>query len=478
MAILPYQALSPWHSHPMPKVLAIEDDPASGRLLRAILAPEGLEVTVAADGNAGLSLVESLLPDVVILDVRLPGLDGLQVLERLRTSHPSLPVIMLTAFGEVQAAVRATKLGAFDYLTKPVDHEQLVFSVKRALETHVLRVEVEDLRRRAGLAGGLGVAMGPSAAVERVAAQVRTVAATSFSVLILGETGTGKELVAQAVHRQSDRRDKPFVAIDCGAIPEALVESELFGHERGAFTGAARRKQGQFGVAEGGTVLLDEVGNMPLKLQAKLLRVLESRQVQAIGSTRSAPLNVRFLAATNHDLQALANSGRFRPDLYFRLAQYSISLPALRERRADIAYLAQHCLEEVSIELRRPMLNIARDALSLLQRYSWPGNVRELRNAVRQAVLDSNGLTLRAETLAPLLRGSELPRARTVTAHGELPRLRDAAQNAARDAERKLIEEALARTQGNKSQAARLLQTDYKTLYLKMKALGFRSPEP
>lgn len=456
----------------MSKVLVIEDDPIGGRLLRAILAPEGLEVVIAADSQLGLALADSTSPDVVILDLRLPGVVGLEVLERLRASHPSLPVIMLTAFGEVQTAVQATKLGAFDYLTKPVEHEQLVFSVKRALETHVLRVEIEELRRNAGLAGGLGVSMGPSAAVERIAAQVRTVAATSFSVLILGETGTGKELVAQAIHRQSERRNKPFVAIDCGAIPEALVESELFGHERGAFTGAAQRKQGQFGVAEGGTVFLDEVGNLPLKLQAKLLRVLESRQVQAIGSTKSSPLDVRFLAATNHHLQALASSGRYRADLYFRLAQYSISLPSLRERPGDIPYLARHFLEEVSIELRRPMLSIAPDALTLLQRYQWPGNVRELRNVVKQAVLESNGLTLRAETLAPLLPATDGAAVAAEAEPGALPSLRQGAQDAAKEAERRLIGEALRRARGNKSEAARLLRTDYKTLYLKMKSLG------
>ena len=468
----------PWHTCLVSKVLVIDDDAVGARLLRAILTPEGLEVIVAAEGLVGLALVATERPDVVILDLRLPGINGLEVLELIRTEHPSLPVIMLTAFAEVETAVKATKLGAFDYLTKPVEHDQLLFAVKRALETHVLRVEVEELRRHAGLAPGLGVSMGPSAAVERIAERVRSVAMTSFSVLILGETGTGKELVAQAIHRQSERRDKPFVAIDCGAIPEALVESELFGHERGSFTGAGRRKQGQFGVAEGGTVFLDEIGNLPLKLQAKLLRVLESRQVQAVGSLKSSPLDVRFLAATNHHLQALASSGRFRADLYFRLAQYSISLPALRERAGDIPYLAQRCLQEASIELRRPMLHIERDALALLQRYAWPGNVRELRNVIKQAVLESNGLTLRRQTLAPLLRMADDQDLPSNWEPGPLPSLREAAQAAAKDAERRLIAEALQRAGGNKSQAARLLRTDYKTLYLKMKSLGVARPEP
>ncbi|HWA72908.1 MAG TPA: sigma-54 dependent transcriptional regulator [Polyangiaceae bacterium] len=460
------------------RVLVIDDDPVGGRLLRAILTSEGIEVTVALEGSAGLALVDSWAPDIVILDIRLPGLDGLEVLERARALHPNLPVLMLTAFGDVKTAVKATKLGAFDYLTKPVEPEQLVFSVKRALETHVLRVEVEELRKKARESPSLTVSMGPSAIVKRIDEQVRTVSTTGFSVLIVGETGTGKELVAQAIHSESERRDKPFVAIDCGAIPDALVESELFGHERGAFTGADTRKEGRFRLAQGGTLFLDEIGNLPIKLQAKLLRVLESRQLHAVGSARSSPLDVRFVAATNHDLQSSSTTGRFRSDLYFRLAQYSIKVPALRERSEDIAYLARRCLAEMSVELRRPMLSIDRDALTLLERHDWPGNVRELRNVVRQAVLESTGLTLRRQTLAGLLSREGEGANNLAAEEGSLPSLREAARRAAHEAEGQVIRAALERTRGNKSQAARLLQTDYKTLYLKMKALGLQRSAP
>jgi len=455
-----------------PTVLLIEDDAPSRRLVQAILKPEGVELVMAQDGQQGLGLAEAHEPDVAILDLRLPGIDGLEVLQRLRATHRNLPVIIITAFGEFKTAVEATKLGAFDYLSKPIEHEQLTFAVRRALETRELRVEVEKLREAGADGPSLTQHMGRSAAIARVVEQVRTVAETNFSVLVVGETGTGKELVAQTIHRLSQRKSRPFVAIDCGAIPENLVESELFGHEKGAFTGAEQRKQGQFRLAEGGTLFLDEIGNLPLGLQAKLLRVLESRQLQALGSSRAAPLDVRVLAATNRDLEKQAGAGRFRADLYFRLAQYTITLPALRERRADIPYLAQRCLEEASIELRRPTLSIAKDALLALQRYDWPGNVRELRNVLRQAVLESNDLTLRAATLAHLLKLGD--RAPSEAEQPALLSLREAARAAARDAERRVISQALRQAHGNRSQAARLLQTDYKTLYLKMKSLGIR----
>ena len=457
----------------MQRVLVIDDDASGRRLLQAALAPEGWEVATAQDGTTGLSLADSGLPDLVILDLRLPGIDGLEVLSRLRLKQPSLPVIILTAFGEVRTAVEATKRGAFDYLTKPVDLDQLILASRRALETRALRIEVEELRRSSHGSAGLASLMGRSAVVQRIVEQVRSVADTGFSVLVTGETGTGKELVAQAIHRQSARRQRPFVAIDCGAIPEALVESELFGHERGAFTGAQQRKHGQFRLADGGTLFLDEVGNLPLGLQAKLLRVLESRKIKAVGASNASPLDVRVVAATNRDLQHLAKEGLFRADLYFRLAQYGIQLPALRQRREDIPYLAQRCLEEVSIELRRPTLNIARDAILALQRYAWPGNVRELRNVVRQAVLESKEVTLRASTLNRLLVDADAASAPSPDQAAGVS-LRDAVRAATRDAERRIISDALRQAGGNQAQAARVLRTDYKTLYVKMKRLGLR----
>ncbi len=456
------------------RVLVVDDDAASRRLLSAIMESEGIEVVEADDARSARDRIERVPVDVVVLDLHLPGADGLDLLAHLRGAVPEVPVVMLTADADVRTAVRAVRAGAFDYLTKPIDPAEVTVTVRRALETRALQSEVESLRRQLGEENPLTSQMGSSEQVKTVAEQVRTVAKTDFSVLILGETGTGKELVAQSIHRQSARRSKPFIAVDCGAIPEALLESELFGHEKGAFTGADRRREGRFRIAEGGTLFLDEVGNLPLGLQSKLLRVLESRKLEAVGSTRPTSMNVRFLAATNDDLQAKAGAGNFRADLFFRLAQYTISLPPLRERPSDVAYLARRFLEEVSFELRRPTQEIAPEALALLERHHWPGNVRELRNVVRQAVLESSELTLQRTHVQKFLRGGDSSPRRGSGGLGTRS-LRATAEAAAREAERQAICETLRETRGNKSRAARVLATDYKTLHLKMKALGIRA---
>ncbi|HEY3496172.1 MAG TPA: sigma-54 dependent transcriptional regulator [Polyangiaceae bacterium] len=458
------------------RMLVVEDDASSARLLEAFFSEEGFTVGVARNGKVGLEHAARDRPDIVLLDLNLPELDGMEVLARLQKSQPGLPVLMLTANTDVKTAVRAVQLGAYDYLTKPLDLEEIQVVVLRALETRALRQEVEELRRQVGEGGGLAQQMGSSPEIARVIEQVKTVAASDFSVLILGETGIGKELVAQAIHRQSERRARSFVALDCGAIPESLIESELFGHEKGAFTGAERRKEGRFHLAEGGTLFLDEVGNLPLGLQAKLLRVLESRQLHAVGSVKATALDVRFVAATNETLQEHATTGRFRADLYFRLAQYTIHLPALRARVADIPELARRFMEEASVELRRPLHEIDTDAIASLQKYAWPGNVRELRNVMRQAVLESKTLVLRSDDVQRFLGrpGAALPGG---SRSGPGRSLREAAEAAAREAERQIINETLLATRGNKSQAARALSTDYKTLHLKMKTLGIRAKD-
>jgi DNA-binding NtrC family response regulator len=472
--------LTPWlwyrrHSGlAMRKLLVVDDDAATCRLVAAIAKTEGLEVEMAHDGAAGLMRYHAWHPSLVLLDVQMPELDGLEVLREIRAHDADTPVIMLTAERDLKTAVRATQLGAFDYLSKPVDHEELLLTLRRALETRALKQEVAELRKQVG-SGGLAELMGRSVAIARVAEQVATVAATTFSVLLTGETGTGKEVVAQAIHRQSDRRSQPFVALDCGAIPEPLLESELFGHERGAFTGADRKKRGRFDLASGGTVFLDEIGNMPMGLQAKLLRVLESRQVQAVGGTHATPLDVRFIAATNEDLQQRVSDGKFRADLYFRLAQYTVPLPALRDRREDIAYLAHRFVSEVAIELRRPVQSIAPEAVALLERYEWPGNVRELRNVMRQAVLESKTALVEKSAIQRLSGKppAQQPSQRTAVVRS----LKEVADHAAREAERVAITETLRTTRGNKSEAARMLKTDYKTLHVKIKALGIRAKD-
>jgi two-component system nitrogen regulation response regulator GlnG len=343
--------------------------------------------------------------------------------------------------------------------------------VKRALERQDLIARIDELKSQ-GEAISLADRMGGSRAIESVIRQVAQVARSNFTVLIQGETGTGKELVARAIHNQSPRRDKPFVAVDCGAIPETLVESELFGYEKGAFTGAVRRKDGRFQAAGGGTVFLDEVGNLPLPTQAKLLRALEERQVTPLGATRPVPVDVRIIAASNVDLEDASRGGRFRPDLYYRLNEFGIGLPPLRSRREDIAHLARRFLEEVSMELRCPVHGITDDAMELLRRHDWPGNVRELKNVIRKAALLATDL-ITPEFLPTLGAPGEAghPAVAAPAVGGELS-LREVSEVATADAERRAIRQALEAAKGNKSQAARLLRTDYTTLHAKMKRYG------
>jgi len=455
-------------------LLVIDDDAASRRLVAAIFGAEGLVVVEADGGEAGLRAVERNRPDVVLLDMQMPHVDGLATLESLMKTAPGLPVIMVTADRDVRNAVRATRLGAYDYLTKPIDQDELIGTVRRALERARLRAEVEELRQRLGEGGGLAFQMGTTPEVREVIDQVSTVASSDLTVLVLGETGTGKELVAQALHRQSRRYRRPFVALDCGAIPDALLESELFGHERGAFTGADSKRKGRFELAQGGTLFLDEIGNLPLVLQSKLLRVLESRQMMSVGGAKSTAMDIRFIAATNDDLEARVAKGLFRADLYYRLAQYTIVLPALRNRRPDVAHLARRFLEEACVELRRPLREIAPDAVELLERHAWPGNVRELRNVMRQAAIRSDDLLLGRELFQTILgRVQQSSPSGPRTAVGSS--LKEIAEAALIAAETRAIGDTLRATHGNKSQAARLLQTDYKTLHLKMRRLGLRA---
>ncbi|MBI2570771.1 MAG: sigma-54-dependent Fis family transcriptional regulator [Candidatus Schekmanbacteria bacterium] len=458
-----------------PRILVVDDDPLGCKLLRVILAPEGFEVDAAGTAAQALARCSSAPPDVIILDLRLPDRDGLEFLRSVHASNPQVSVIILTAYAEVKTAVQAIQLGALNYLTKPVDREEIVIVVRRALEHRLLLLEVDELRRQRTAASHLATSMGGSRPVRNLIEQVDVVAPSDFTVLLTGETGTGKELVARAVHHNSPRRDRPLVALDCGAIPEALLESELFGYERGAFTGAEQKREGHFQLAEGGTLFLDEVGNLPLALQSKLLRVLESREVRPVGGTRLTPLDVRFVAATNEELPRRVHDGTFREDLYYRLAQFTIALPPLRERREDIPYLVQRFLEDASVELRRPVQAVTPDALAARAGHDWPGNVRELRNLVRQAVLRSKTLVLDRTVVGPMLErpvASQMRRTESQPIAGRT--VREIAESAAEEAERAAIVQTLAAARGNKTQAARVLGTDFKTLHLKMKRYGIR----
>jgi two-component system nitrogen regulation response regulator GlnG len=449
------------------KILVVDDEPEIRSLLAAVLQSKGFEVVSAEDGAAALQQVQQEHPAVILMDLTMPRMGGMDALPEIKRLDPEVPVIICTAHTDLATAVRAMKLGAYDYLTKPFDVELLTLTLQRAVERNQLRSRIDELKRQ-GQGGSLAERMGGSPAIAQVIQQVAQVAESTFTVLVQGETGTGKELVARAIHQQSPRRQAPFVAVDCGAIPETLVEAELFGHERGAFTGAQTRREGHFQLAKGGTLFLDEIGNVPVATQAKLLRAIEQREIHPLGSARPVAVDVRIIAATNADLEEGVKAGRFRADLYYRLGEFTIMLPPLRNRREDITHLAQRFLDEVSMELRRPVRRITDDAMQALLRHDWPGNVRELRNVIRKAALVAADVVT-AEHL-PALGPAAAARPRAVSAPaGEDLSLREVAELAAVEAERELIRHALQVTKGNKSQAARLLRTDYTTLHAKMK---------
>jgi two-component system nitrogen regulation response regulator GlnG len=456
------------------RVLVVDDEAPVRALLCRMLEAEELEVVSAEDGERALAVLGAEGAAVALLDLNMPNLGGLDTLPRLHALDPHLPVIVLTGSLDVATAVRAMHLGAYDYLTKPFDHDDLVLTVRRALERRQLIARVDELRAQVDGGGSLHAQMGSSPAIQKVIQQVAQVAESTFTVLIQGETGTGKELVARAIHHLSARAAKPFVALDCGAIPETLIESELFGYERGAFTGADRRKEGHFHAAEGGTLFLDEVVNLPLTTQAKLLRVLQERQVWTLGGSRPVAVDVRIIAAGNVPLEAEARAGRFRLDLYYRLNEFTIQLPALRERREDIVELARRFIDEAAMELKRPVRGLSESAEALLLRHAWPGNVRELRNVIRRAVL-LGGDVIGPAHLTALGAAPEAPAPVFLSAASATPlTLREARDRAVAEAERHAICEALRAAGGNKSEAARRLKTDYKTLHVKVKGYGLR----
>jgi DNA-binding NtrC family response regulator len=456
------------------RLVSVDDDPMQGRMISALFRDTpGLEVSLIHDGAEALEVILSRPPDIVLLDLGLPGVSGLEILQRIKTLFPQLPVVVLTGFSDVRTAVQAIKLGAYQFLTKPVNTDELQVIVQRALEHGDLLEEIESLRRKVGPDGPLGSLVGGSVGMQTVVRRIRQVAASNFTVLIQGETGVGKELVARALHEESPRQGKPLIPIDCGAIPENLLESELFGHEKGAFSGADRRKEGLFVLADGGTIFLDEIANLPLPIQAKLLRVLQERKLMAVGATVARQLDVRFIAATNVSLETAVKEGKFRQDLFYRLAEFTIQVPPLRERGDDVLLLARRFREEATLELRRPVAAISEDACRVLRAHGWPGNVRELRNVIRQAVLLAPDSVIEAPQIQGLLSAWDAPLDST-TGDRSLKEIADAA---AADAEKRAIAEVLQKTNGNKSQAARILKVDYKTLHLKVKRYGLGSGE-
>lgn len=426
--------------------------------MAAVLGSEGWRTIAVGSGEAAVETVQKERIDVVLLDFKLPRQDGLAVLDRVKKIDAKLPVIMVTGYGEVSTAVEAMKRGAMDYLMKTADADEVLVRVRKALELRALSTEADVLRTLAKKDVGPTL-IGQSAAIEHVRHQIRQVAPTDFTVLIMGESGTGKEVVARLVHEQSPRAEKPFVPLDCGAVPENLLESELFGYEKGAFTGAEARKRGYFEMAFQGTLFLDEISNLAMTGQAKLLRVLEQRTIQHLGGTQSINTDVRVIAASNQELRQAAGTGRFREDLLHRLEEFVIHLPPLRERREDIVPLAEHFLKQANAELTKTVQGFSKAAVARLTAYHWPGNVREMRNAVKQATLLATD-EVDVEHLRLIFRF-------TVGAPGTP--FRESIHKATGDAEKQLILEALEKTRQNKVKAAQLLGMSRSVLYEKLK---------
>ena len=459
----------------MADILLVEDKDSLRRVLRLTLENAGYTVSEAIDARSALNEISTARHRLILTDLRMPNGSGLDVLRSAKTADADVPVIVMTAFGSIDEAVQAMKDGAHDFLQKPVDSNHLLLLVERALEQARLRTENVLLREEWSRRYGFPRILGESDALKQTVGETQRVAQTEATVLLLGESGTGKELFARAVHHLSARRDKPFVAINCAAIPETLIENELFGHERGAFTGAADRRQGKFELAAGGTVFLDEIGELPLAVQGKLLRAIEEKFVDRIGGRAPVPVDVRVVAATNKDLKAAVGNGEFRGDLFFRLAVFPVEIPALRERGDDVVLLARHFAAEIGKELRGREAQLSPDAVAALRRHHWPGNVRELENAIERACILSDTMTLEPRDLGLADLG---PAGSPVAEADALPQLdlsgtlSDVAHRTLRLVERRKIARVLEANLGNKSKSAEDLGVSYKTLLNKIKEYG------
>jgi two-component system nitrogen regulation response regulator NtrX len=442
-------------------------------MVGALLASEGFEVREASDGSQGVALARETEPDVVLLDLMMPGgPDGLAVLESMRQQYPDLPVIMMSGRAGLSDAVRATKLGAAQFLEKPLTPEGLLLAMQSCMELRQARMEAKALRADLGLSEEM---VGTSPAMLEVRRLIAQVAPSDARVLIQGESGTGKELVAAAIHTGSPRRDRPFVRVNCAAIPRDLVESEMFGHERGAFTGATERRVGRFELAHKGTLFLDEVGDLHLDAQAKLLRAIEAREIERLGSGKPMRVDVRIVAATNKDLRRAVSQGTFREDLLFRLNVIPLELPPLRERPSDITALVAHFSERYRRRSARPAPSWGDEAMSLLVRYRWPGNVRELANIVERLAILHAGEEVNAAQVLYVLNMSDdtvNTEAETSTPLPNPERLQSSLSDSLDDYERTLIRRALSMAEGNVAEAARRLQTDRPNLYRRMRRLG------
>jgi DNA-binding NtrC family response regulator len=443
------------------KILVVEDDPHARQGLADLLTAWGYETEMAGDGNEALQKITGFNPAVIISDLRMPGVSGMQLLRVLHNSRPDLRFIMLTGQGTIEDAVEATKLGAYNFLEKPVDPKKLQVELRNCFERLDSERQLEIAQRRLRDLGVLGSLVGSSAQMQEVMRLIGMVAPSSASVLITGESGTGKELAARTLHELSPRQSKPFVAVNCAAIPESLMESEIFGHEKGSFTGAVERRIGCFELADGGTLLLDEIGEMPMATQAKLLRVLEDSKVRRLGSRSEISVDVRVLAATNKIPEDAVVQGQLRRDLYFRLNVVNVVMPPLREHLEDIPELTASLLDNLNRKHSRTVKTMAPEALDAMMKYRWPGNVRELRNVLERALVTCTGDSLGKETL-----GLDFGKA-TVSGSDDGLRLQPGMTVA--EAERRLIFETLSFTENNKTRAAEMLAISLKTLHNKLK---------
>ncbi len=453
----------------MPSILVVEDKDSMQQMLSATLANEGYEVDTASDGTEGITKAKEKRYDLVLTDLKLPGADGLQVLSKVKETDPEAAVIVMTAYGTVETAVQAIKLGAFDFLTKPFDTERLSILIKRAMENRRLMAENILLREELAQSLGLNEIIGKSEKIKTATDLVQKVAPSDTTVLLLGESGTGKELFARAIHQLSNRKNGPYVAINCAAIPRELLENELFGSEKGAFTSSIARKMGKFEIAEAGTIFLDEVGDMDISLQAKLLRVLQEKNFERLGGNKTINVNVRVIAASNMDLSVAITNKIFREDLFYRLSVFPVTIPPLRERREDVPALAEFFVDKFCNEMKKKTKKISPESLSLLDKYHWPGNVRELENTIERAIILCEGKTINPEHLAIRLATTNEIRLR------EGSGLKEVAAQAQADAEKGLIKRVLTQTRGNKRKTAEILQIDYTTLFEKLKKYGLQT---
>jgi nitrogen regulation protein NR(I) len=462
------------------QILVVDDEPNLRKVLSAQLERDGYDVHTAEDGQEGLDLLAEHHIDLVITDLRMPRVDGMELLRRALELDDTLPIVMLTAHGTVDNAVEALKTGAFDYITKPFDQNEVRAVVRKALKTRDLSATEATRPSRSASPGTRYGIIGDSPPIRELYAVLERVADTPTTVLICGESGTGKELVARALHENSSRYDKPFIKVNCAAIPRELMESELFGYERGAFTGAVTSKPGRFELANGGTLFLDEIGSIPLEMQVKLLRALQESEFERVGGVRTIRIDVRMVAATNSDLKREMAAGTFREDLYYRLNVVPIHLPALRERASDVELLATHFIEKFNRRLSKQISGIEPQAVELLCNYSWPGNIRELENVIERAVLFCDGDQLRPDDVPPEVRDNESGHRAAMASRPSLDvppeasGLKQQVKAAMSRLESELIVQALKQTNGNVTHAARLLKISRKGLQLKMKELGLR----